>query len=54
MSTLVLRSYLRMLGYRVFGWGLGLNRGDVEALVPEVTKIVQTCADKSGHSVRLV
>lgn len=26
-STLILRTYLTMLGYRVYGWGLGVNLG---------------------------
>lgn len=30
-STLLVRSYLRSLGYNVSGWGLGVNTGEVEA-----------------------
>jgi pimeloyl-ACP methyl ester carboxylesterase len=54
MSTFVLRTYLRTIGYRVCGWGLGLNRGDVEAILPDVTKLVRKCADRHGQTVRLV
>jgi pimeloyl-ACP methyl ester carboxylesterase len=35
-STAPLRRFLSRLGYQVSGWGLGRNRGDVEALVPLV------------------
>ena len=37
-STWVLRTHLRRLGYRVSGWGLGVNRGNVPELVPEVAR----------------
>lgn len=36
-STWALRRTLRRLGHDVHGWGLGTNRGDVEALLPLVT-----------------
>lgn len=35
-STLVLRRFLGRLGWRAQGWGLGINRGQVEALMPRV------------------
>lgn len=35
-STVVLRRFLRRLGYDVHGWGMGINRGRVEELMPEV------------------
>lgn len=35
-STVVLRRFLRRLGYAVHGWGMGINRGRVEELMPEV------------------
>jgi pimeloyl-ACP methyl ester carboxylesterase len=53
-STLLLRAYLSYLGYAVRGWGLGPNRGDVPALVPQVTALVRRRAERSGHAVRLV
>lgn len=53
-STLVLRSYLRLLGYSVFGWGLGRNGGDVPQLIPRVAERVSGLAGRTGRRVRLV
>lgn len=53
-STFFLRAYLDRLGYRVRGWGLGNNRGDVPALIPVVTELVQRTAEESGEPVALV
>jgi pimeloyl-ACP methyl ester carboxylesterase len=53
-STLPLRAYLRWLGYRVEGWGLGTNGGDVPDLVPRVTERVVAHAAQHGCRVRLV
>ena len=35
-STLVLQAYLRLLGYRVRGWRMGVNTGRISALLPRV------------------
>jgi pimeloyl-ACP methyl ester carboxylesterase len=53
-STFLLRSYLRLLGYSVFGWGLGRNTGDVPALIPRVAQSVATLANQTGQRVRLI
>jgi pimeloyl-ACP methyl ester carboxylesterase len=53
-STLVLQAYLRFLGYRVRGWRLGLNTGQVRALLPRVQRRVAQMADSAGEPVRLV
>jgi len=53
-STLPLRAYVRWLGYRVAGWGLGTNRGDVPDLIPQVTERVVEQAERAGRAVRLV
>ena len=53
-STGPLRTYLRYLGYRPKGWGLGKNRGDVEALLPQVVDVVKKRADHEGRPIRLV
>jgi len=53
-STALLRGYLALLGYRVRGWGLGRNRGNVGALVPRVTALVTTLAAEEGQRLRLV
>jgi hypothetical protein len=54
LSTWMLRRYLRVLGYRVYGWKLGLNHGDVRALIPAVEELAHRCAIKRGQRVRLV
>ena len=53
-STWVLRAMLRRLGYRVGGWGLGLNSGDVPRLMPELAGAVARRAREEGAALRLV
>lgn len=53
-STAVLRGFLRLLGYRVFGWEMGLNTGAVGNLVPRVRRRLERRAAESGQRVRLV
>lgn len=53
-STLLLRGYLRVLGYAVHGWGLGRNGGDVPALIPQVIERTERIAQRVGRPVRLV
>jgi hypothetical protein len=53
-SNAALNALLRYLGYRVHGWGLGLNKGNVEALLPKVEDRVRTICDHAGMPVRLV
>jgi hypothetical protein len=53
-ATWMLRRYLRELGYRVYGWRLGVNHGDVLSLIPSVKELAQRCAVKRGQRVRLV
>jgi pimeloyl-ACP methyl ester carboxylesterase len=54
VSTHVLRQYLRLLGYSVRGWSLGVNRGNVRALLPRVLGRVARFADRTGEPVRLI
>jgi hypothetical protein len=54
VSTWVLRRYLRTIGYRVYGWRLGRNHGDVVSLIPEVTRLARRCASRGHCRVRLV
>ena len=54
MSTLVLRSYLRMLGYDARGWTLGRNSGDVRHLLPRVLASLAAIARESQTEVRLI
>lgn len=53
-SNAALNAMLRYLGYRVYGWGLGVNRGNVEALLPQVEARVRAIHDQTGLPVRLV
>jgi pimeloyl-ACP methyl ester carboxylesterase len=53
-STALLRRYLRYLGYRVDGWGLGTNRGNVPALLESLCDSVSSECKRSGQALRLV
>ncbi len=53
-TTLPLRSYLRMMGYRPQGWGLGQNHGRVDELVPPMAERVRLVATATGGPVPLV
>ncbi len=53
-STLALRGYLSRLGYRVEGWALGRNRGDVPDLIPRVVERTRQLRQAQGRPVRLV
>ncbi len=53
-STLILRAYLRWIGYRVAGGSRGRNDGNVPDLIPRVTRRVAREADLAGAPVRLV
>lgn len=53
-TTVILRTYLRQLGYRVSGWGLGLNSGNVPELIPKVIRSVAARAANEGQPLRLV
>lgn len=53
-STVVLRQYLRFLGWEACGWELGRNHGDVPALLPQVVARLEALADTHGQPVRLV
>ncbi len=53
-STLILRSYLRRLGYRVSGWELGINDGNLRRVVPRLVERVGSLHRAGGEPVRLV
>lgn len=53
-STLLLRRFLRRRGYRVHGWGLGLNRGDVYRLLPLLVARIRALASAEEQPLRLV
>lgn len=53
-STYLLRGYLSSIGYRVRGWGLGVNRGKMLDFIEPVTEIVRDLEHRHGCKVRVV
>ncbi len=53
-STALLRAYLRFLGYRPRGWGLGRNDGEVPDLLPRVVERLEAVAREEGSAVRVI
>ncbi len=53
-STIALRFFLNALGYRAEGWGMGANRGDVQALMPQVASLVASRSAAAGEPVHLL
>jgi len=53
-STAVLRAYLRFLGYRPRGWGLGRNDGEVPDLLRRVVERTEAVACAEGGAIRLI
>jgi pimeloyl-ACP methyl ester carboxylesterase len=53
-STAVLRAYLRLLGYRPIGWGLGRNGGEVAEMLPGIADRVEALAREDGVPIRLI
>ena len=53
-SSAILRAFLRRIGFETYGWGLGRNHGDVEALLEPVRDVVNRLADRTGAPVQLV
>lgn len=53
-STAPLRAYLGSLGYRVSGWRLGTNDGQVGTLIPAAAEVVEAVCERRGRPVALV
>ena len=53
-STLPLRSGLRALGHRAYGWGFGTNRAEVESMLDEVTAMIERRAEQTGQRCALI
>ena len=53
-STTLLKAYLRLIGYRARGWGLGRNKGDVSELLPRALKRLASFAKRSNQKVTLI
>jgi pimeloyl-ACP methyl ester carboxylesterase len=54
VSTALLKGYLRLLGYRARGWGLGRNTGNVVELLPRILKRVASLSRRSNRKVHLI
>jgi Alpha/beta hydrolase family len=54
VSTALLKGYLRLLGYRARGWGLGRNKGNVVELLPRILKRVASLGRRTNHKVHLI
>lgn len=53
-SMWLLRNFLRGLGWPAEGWGLGINRGDAESLLPRVIAVTERIAERTGKPVHLI
>ena len=53
-STALLKAYLRLLGYRARGWGLGRNSGKIALLLPRALRRVASFAKRSNQKVALI
>jgi len=54
LSTFVLRRYLQSVGYRVHRWRLGVNKGNVPALVPKLVSRTESLVERYQEPVALV
>jgi len=53
-STAMLKVYLRLLGYRARGWGLGRNIGAVTELLPRVLKRLGSFSRRANQKVTII
>ncbi|MGE5216902.1 MAG: esterase/lipase family protein [Chloroflexota bacterium] len=53
-STMILKSYLLLLGYRARGWGLGRNKGAITELLPRILKRASSLARRNKQKVHLI
>lgn len=53
-STMILKSYLRMLSYRARGWGLGRNKGAVGDLLPRLLRRLGNFSRRSNEKVTII
>lgn len=53
-STIVLRNYLELLGYRVYGWHLGRNVGPTAGVVAELPAAVDRISKRNRCRISIV
>jgi pimeloyl-ACP methyl ester carboxylesterase len=53
-SMIVIREYLRVLGYVPYDWGLGRNDGRVMDKLPQVAELVRARAREAGQPIALI
>ena len=53
-STAVLRTFLRGLGHRAYGWGLGRNYGPNDRIMTRMPRLLAELADEHNSAVSLV
>lgn len=49
-----LRSGLRVLGHRTYGWGFGFNGGEVEGMLPSVANSIANRVRRDGKPLSLI
>jgi len=54
LAQLPLRAALRALGHRPFGWGFGVNRAEVEAMLDPVIDMVERRVNETGKPATLI
>jgi pimeloyl-ACP methyl ester carboxylesterase len=53
-STVFLKNYLRLLGYRVTGWHLGRNSGNTAELLPRLLKRILSICRKTQQEINII
>ncbi|WP_258956938.1 esterase/lipase family protein [Rhodococcus globerulus] len=53
-STMAMRAYLRLLGYRVHGWNLGINTGPTPQVVDGLPGVLAGLADRYDKPVSVI
>jgi len=54
VTTAPLRAFLRSLGHRPFGWGLGLNVGVADHIAGGLDRLIQELAHRHGSTIDIV
>jgi pimeloyl-ACP methyl ester carboxylesterase len=54
ISTMPLRSFLRALGHRPYGWGLGINVGVADHIAVGLDRVLQELAQQHGTTIDIV